>query len=79
MSWKIVTLLAICDHWKGLAMYYIIDDRTRIERTATTNGRYANTEFFKQVGICNDVNPGKLNTKAHIEFERKFRRESDQI
>lgn len=60
-------------------MYYIINDGTRIERTATNNDRYANTEFFKEVGICNDVNPRKLNTKPHVEFERKFRKESHQI
>lgn len=60
-------------------MYYIISDGTRTGRTATNNDRYVNTEVFKEVGICNDVNPRKLNTKPHVKFERKFRKESDQI
>lgn len=60
-------------------MYYIISDGTRTGRTATDNDRYANTEVFKEVGICNDVNPRKLNTKPHVKFERKFRKKSDQI
>ena len=60
-------------------MCYIIKDGTRLETTATNDDSYANTEFFKEVGICNDVNPRKLNTKPNVEFERKFRRESDQI
>lgn len=60
-------------------MCYIIKDRTRLETTATNNDSYANIEFFKEVGICNDVNPRKLNTKTNVEFERKLKRESDQI
>lgn len=57
-------------HWKGLAIYSIINDGL-----ATNNDRYTNTEFL---GMCNNINvimlpyPRKVNTKPHVEFERKF-------